>query len=43
MGWRALTADWLVEPKQLDEGVYIARTLLSDKSQYPALRLINVG
>jgi len=40
---RALTADWLVEPKQLDEGIFVARTLLSDESQYPALRLINVG
>ena len=40
---RALAADWLVEPKQLDDGVYVARTLLSDRSQYPALRLINVG
>ena len=43
LAWRALAADWVVEPKRLDDGVYVARTLLSDESQYPALRLINVG
>jgi len=40
--WRTPTSDWLIEPKQLDDGVYIGRTLLNDESEYPAMRVINV-
>jgi len=32
-----------MESKQLEEGVFVARTLLSDESKFPAIRVINVG
>ena len=41
LGWKTSTTDWLIEAKELGDGVYVARTLLSDKSEFPAVRVIN--
>ena len=38
---RITSADWLLEPKKFHPGVFGARTLLSDTSQYAAVQIAN--
>lgn len=41
LGWKTSSTDWVIEAKELADGVYVARTLLSDKSEFPAVRVMN--
>jgi len=41
--WATPVSDWLIEPKKVSDGVYMARTLLNDESEYPAVRVVNVN
>ena len=41
--WATPISDWLIEPKKISDGVYMARTLLNDESKYLAVRVINVN
>src|SRR6266516_312848 len=40
--WRAPYADWLIQPKEISEGVLLARTILPDNDEYAAVRVINL-
>src|SRR6266516_1960770 len=40
--WRAPYADWLIQPKEISEGVLLARTILPDNDDYAAVRVINL-
>jgi len=46
MAWnsfRVPATEWLIEPKQLNSGVYLARMLLSEKETSAAVRVVNVS
>jgi len=39
--WRSPHADWLVESKRWRPGVFMSRTLLSDDSDFAAVKVVN--
>src|SRR6266516_3231170 len=43
MNWRAPLSDWLVQPKELPNGIMVARTILPPDNDHAAIRVLNLN
>src|SRR6266516_199934 len=43
MNWQAPLSDWLVQPKELSNGIMVARTILPPDDDHAAIRVLNLN